>query len=225
MTEASGNGTGLLLRRLGRREYASTWAAMRAFTEGRTEATPDELWLLEHPPVFTLGRNAAREHLLDPGEIETVAVDRGGQVTYHGPGQAVLYTLVDLRRRGLGVRALVDALEGATVDWLAAQGITAATRRDAPGVYVDGAKIASLGLRVRHGRAYHGLALNVDADLSPFERINPCGHRGLPVTRLADLGVDTTPEAAGAGIAGELAARLGSRIRPTEGADHAGTDT
>lgn len=222
MSEATANATGLLLRRLGRREYEPTWAAMRAFTDGRTEATPDELWLLEHPPVFTLGRNATREHLLDPGDIATVAVDRGGQVTYHGPGQAVLYTLVDLRRRGLGVRALVDALEGATVDWLAGQGITAATRRDAPGVYVEGAKIASLGLRVRQGRAYHGLALNVDADLAPFQRINPCGYRGLPVTRLADLGVDTTPEAAGAGVAGELAQRLGSRIRPTEGAEHAG---
>jgi lipoyl(octanoyl) transferase len=162
---------------------------MQRFTEERTADTPDELWLVEHPPVFTLGLNGKAEHLLNPGAIDVIQVDRGGQVTYHGPGQVVLYLLVDLRRRGLGVRALVHRMEQAVIALLAGYGIPARARLDAPGVYVDGAKIASLGLRVRRGCSYHGLALNVDMDLEPFSRINPCGYPGLAVTQLRDLGV------------------------------------
>lgn len=179
---------GLEVRRLpGLQDYAATLQAMRAFTDGRDADTPDELWLLQHPPVFTLGQAGRREHLLDPGEIPVIQVDRGGQVTYHGPGQLIVYVLFDLRRGGVGVKRLVNLLEQAVIDLLAARGISAAARPDAPGVYVDGAKIASLGLRIRQGCSYHGLALNVDMDLSPFQRINPCGFPGLKVTQLADL--------------------------------------
>jgi len=199
----------LLLRRLGRRDYEPVWRAMRAFTDGRGPGTPSELWLVEHPPVYTQGQAGRAEHLLAPGDIPVVQSDRGGQVTYHGPGQAVLYVLLDLRAAGLGVRALVTRLEQAVIDLLAEHGIRAAARPDAPGVYVDGAKIASLGLRVRHGRSYHGVALNVDLDLAPFDRINPCGHRGLAVTRLADLGMTLTTEQAGEALAHHLAAGLG----------------
>ncbi|WP_127478210.1 lipoyl(octanoyl) transferase LipB [Sulfurivermis fontis] len=179
----------LVTRRLGRCDYAPVWREMQRFTEERTADTPDELWLVEHPPVFTLGLNGKAEHLLNPGAIDVIQVDRGGQVTYHGPGQVVLYLLVDLRRRGLGVRALVHRMEQAVIALLAGYGIPARARLDAPGVYVDGAKIASLGLRVRRGCSYHGLALNVDMDLEPFSRINPCGYPGLAVTQLRDLGV------------------------------------
>ncbi|MEW6648031.1 MAG: lipoyl(octanoyl) transferase LipB [Pseudomonadota bacterium] len=178
-----------LIRRLGMQTYAPVWREMQRFTEERTADTPDELWLVEHPPVFTVGLNGKAEHLLNPGVIDVIQVDRGGQVTYHGPGQVVLYLLVDLRRRGLGVRALVNRMEQAVIALLADYGIAACARQDAPGVYVDGAKIASLGLRVRRGCSYHGLALNVDMDLEPFGRINPCGHPGLAVTQLRDLGV------------------------------------
>jgi lipoyl(octanoyl) transferase len=177
-----------LLRELGRRDYLPTWQAMQAFTDRRDVATPDELWLVEHPPVFTQGMNGKPEHLLDPGDIPVVPVDRGGQVTYHGPGQLVVYPLLDLRRRHLGVRDLVQRLEFAVIDLLAGYGIEALGRRDAPGVYVDGRKVASLGLRVRRGCSYHGLSLNVDMDLAPFARINPCGYAGLEVTRTVDLG-------------------------------------
>lgn len=170
---------------------------MQAFTQERSEATPDELWQLEHPPVFTQGLNGRPEHLLDPGPVPVVAVDRGGQVTYHGPGQAVVYVLVDLKRRGLGVRRLVTILEEAVVAELAEHGITGHPRPDAPGVYVDAAKIASVGLRVRRGASYHGVALNVAMDLAPFSRINPCGYQGLAVTQLRDLGVTASPEAVG----------------------------
>jgi len=173
--------------RLGTRAYEPVWQAMRAFTESRDGDTPDEFWLVEHPPVFTLGRNGDRSHILDPGDIPVVPVDRGGQVTYHGPGQLVIYPLVDLRRRGLGVREMVSRLETAVIRLLAEFDIEARARPDAPGVYVGEAKIAALGLRVRRGCTYHGLSLNVTMDLSPFGRINPCGYRGMPVCRLADL--------------------------------------
>lgn len=178
-----------VIRRLGLQAYAPVWRDMQRFTDERDAATPDELWWVEHPPVFTVGLNGKAEHLLNPDGIDVIQVDRGGQVTYHGPGQVVLYLLVDLRRRGLGVRALVNLMEQAVIALLADHGITARARQDAPGVYVDGAKIASLGLRVRRGCSYHGLALNVDMDLEPFRRINPCGYPGLAVTQLRDLGV------------------------------------
>lgn len=179
----------LVTRHLGRRDYTPVWHDMQRFTDERGVDTPDELWLVEHPPVFTVGLNGKKEHLLSPGAIEVIQVDRGGQVTYHGPGQVVLYLLIDLRRCGLGVRTLVNRMEQAVVDLLRDYGITAYARQDAPGVYVDGAKVASLGLRVRRGCSYHGLALNVDMDLEPFGRINPCGYPGLTVTQLRNLGV------------------------------------
>jgi lipoyl(octanoyl) transferase len=207
----------LLLRRLGLRDYEPVRQAMRAFTDARDADTPSELWLVEHPPVFTQGQAGKPEHLLAPGAIPVVQSDRGGQVTYHGPGQAVLYLLLDLRRVGLGVRALVTHMEQAVIALLAEHGITALARPDAPGVYVNDAKIASLGLRVRHGRSYHGLALNVAMDLSPFARINPCGYQGLAVTQLADLGVDLAPEQAGLALAAALAAQLGMPLAEAEG--------
>ncbi|MDQ2694706.1 MAG: lipoyl(octanoyl) transferase LipB, partial [Pseudomonadota bacterium] len=163
---------------------------MQAFTAGRTPDTADEFWLVEHPPVFTQGLAGRPEHLLRPGDIPVIHVDRGGQVTYHGPGQALLYFLVDLRRARLGPRRLVSLVEQCVVDCLAGYGIAAAPRPDAPGVYVEGAKIASLGLRVRRGCAYHGVAFNVAMDLEPFSRINPCGYPGLRMTQLRDLGVE-----------------------------------
>jgi len=177
----------LVVKHLGLQPYAKTWQAMRDYTDSRDAASPDYLWLLEHPPIFTLGQAGKPEHLLHPGDIPVVKTDRGGQVTYHGPGQLVVYLLLDLRRAGLGVRGLVSLLEQAVIDLLAADGISAAARRDAPGVYVGEAKIAAVGLRVRHGCSFHGLSLNVAMDLSPFERINPCGHPGQPVTQLSDL--------------------------------------
>lgn len=176
------------IRTLGRRDYVPTWRAMQEFTATRTASTTDELWLVEHPPVYTQGMNGKPEHLLDLGDIPLVQTDRGGQVTYHGPGQIVVYVLMDLRRRGWGVRQLVGLLEQAAIDLLTGYGITAHTRRDAPGVYVQGKKIAALGLRVRHGCSYHGLSLNVVMDLAPFQRINPCGYAGLEVTQLCDVG-------------------------------------
>jgi len=177
----------LVTRDLGVAEYLPVLEAMREFTDNRAADAADELWLLQHPHVFTQGQAGKAEHLLAPGDIPVIQVDRGGQVTYHGPGQWVVYLLVDLRRRGLGVRALVDIIEQSIVALLAEYAIAAAPRADAPGVYVDGAKIASLGLRVRRGCTYHGLSLNVDMDLEPFQRINPCGHRGMQVTSMARL--------------------------------------
>lgn len=183
----------LRLRRLGLRDYAETWAAMRDFTERRDADTADELWLVEHPPVFTLGLNGRPEHLLAPGDIPVVQTDRGGQVTYHGPGQLIAYFLLDLRRRQLGVKEMVQRLEQAVIDLLQAQGIAAERREGAPGIYVEGRKIAALGLRVRRGCSYHGLSLNVDMDLAPFSRINPCGFAGLQTTQLRDLRPDVDP--------------------------------
>ena len=177
------------VRYLGQADYARVWHEMQNFTDFRSPDTPDEVWLLQHAPVFTLGRNGKQEHLHDTGKIPVIKVDRGGQVTYHGPGQLVAYTLLDLTRRQLGVQALVRILEQAVIDLLAGHGL-AATRRDkAPGVYVDDRKIAALGLRVRRGCCFHGLSLNVDMDLTPFSMINPCGYPGLQVTQLADLGI------------------------------------
>jgi lipoyl(octanoyl) transferase len=178
----------LLERDLGRVAYLPTWQAMQRFTDERGADTADEVWWLEHEPVYTLGMNADRSHLLSPGEIPVVQVDRGGQVTYHGPGQLVVYPLIDLRRAQLGVRDLVTALEQATILCLARYGISATTRPKAPGVYVDNAKIASVGIRVRRGASYHGLALNVAMDLQPFQHINPCGYEGLAMTEVAALG-------------------------------------
>jgi lipoyl(octanoyl) transferase len=197
-----------VIRRLGQVEYEPTWRRMQAFTEARGPDQPDELWILEHPPVFTLGLNGRREHLLAPGEIPVVQVDRGGQVTYHGPGQLVVYPLLDLGRCGLGVRELVCALERAVIRCVAGYGITAAGDRDAPGVYVDGRKLASIGLRIRRNCCYHGLALNVDMDLEPFRRINPCGFQGLEVTQLADLGVSKPAERVAADLEAALLAEL-----------------
>lgn len=208
MTSEGSIGPALLVRRHGLSDYSAAWAEMRAFTDGRTQDTPDELWLLQHPPVFTLGQAGRAEHLLDPGEIPVIQTDRGGQVTYHGPGQLIAYLLVDLRRVGLGVKGLVHLLEGAVIGLLAGYGIEAEARADAPGVYVAGAKIASLGLRVRRGCSYHGLSLNVDMDLTPFLRINPCGHPGLAVTQLADLGGPKDLRLVGDALAGEIARRL-----------------
>ncbi|HWP94984.1 MAG TPA: lipoyl(octanoyl) transferase LipB [Gammaproteobacteria bacterium] len=197
------------VRQLGRRDYETIWHEMQRFTETRGETTPDELWFLEHPPVFTLGLNGRREHLLAPGDIPVLHVDRGGQVTYHGPGQLVVYPLVDLRRLGLGVRALVEALENAVVATLAGYGIAAAGRRDAPGVYVGARKIASIGIRVRRGCAYHGLAFNVANDLEPFTRINPCGFAGLEVTSVAELGGPADIRRVGDDLLPHLLAALG----------------
>jgi lipoyl(octanoyl) transferase len=195
-----------LLRHLGLVPYEPTWRAMQRFTDTRDATTTDEIWFVEHPPVFTMGLNAAAEHVLAPGDIPVIQIDRGGQVTYHGPGQLVIYPLIDLRRRALGVRRLVVALENAVIEYVAQWGILAAGRRDAPGVYVNDAKLASLGLRVRRGASYHGLALNVSLDLEPFGRINPCGHPGLAITRLVDLcGMG---DVAAAGMAGPLLRHL-----------------
>ena len=175
------------IRRLGRVEYEPIWRAMQRFTDERDAATADEIWFLEHPPVYTLGMNASRAHLLAPGDIPIVQIDRGGQVTYHGPGQLVVYPLIHLPRAGLGVRDLVTALERSVIGLARELGITAAARRGAPGIYVEDRKLGSVGIRVRRGASYHGLALNVDMDLEPFGRINPCGYPGLQMTQLADL--------------------------------------
>ena len=179
-------GAVLGVRELGLQAYEPIWHAMQDFTIQRTPDTADELWLVQHPAVFTQGQAGKPEHLLLPGDIPVVQVDRGGQVTYHGPGQLVAYPLVDVKRLGLGVRDLVSRIEQSLIDLLASYGVDAAARAHAPGVYVDGAKIASLGLRIRHGRSFHGLALNVDMDLQPFARINPCGYAGMAMTQLAD---------------------------------------
>jgi len=180
----------LYVRKPGLSQYETTWRAMQAFTANRGAATPDEIWLTEHPPVFTQGIAGKPEHLLraDTG-IPLIKIDRGGQITYHGPGQLVAYLLLDLKRRNLSVRPLVRMMEAAVIDLLRDYGISARYRADAPGVYVKDAKIAALGLRIRNGCCYHGLALNIDMDLSPFSAINPCGYKGLEVTQLREFGV------------------------------------
>jgi len=201
--------TDIVVRHLGRRDYQPTLEAMQRFTAGRDGNTRDELWIVEHPPVFTLGQAGRPEHVLNPGDIPVVQVDRGGQVTYHGPGQVVIYLLLDLKRRKLGVRELVTRMEQAVIDLLGEEGIEAQARPDAPGVYVGDAKIAALGLRVRRGCSYHGLAFNVAMDLEPFTRINPCGYAGLAATQLADLGVATEWATIADRLCGCLLRRLG----------------
>ena len=205
-------GADVVVRELGLVPYEPTWRAMQRFTEARGAATPDEIWFLEHPPVFTLGMNAAREHLLDPGDIEVVQIDRGGQVTYHGPGQLVVYPLIDLRRAGLGIRDFVTALERAVIAMAADYHVAAECRRGAPGVYVAQAKLASVGVRVRRNGTYHGLALNVAMDLAPFARINPCGYRGLAMTQLSALGGPASVAAAARALRPHLLANLGVAV-------------
>ena len=197
-----------VVRQLGRVEYEPTWHAMQAFTAARSADTPDELWLLEHPPVYTLGQAGKPEHLIAATEIPVVPIDRGGQITYHGPGQVLAYVLVDLRRRGYGIRELVARMEQAVIDLLAVHGVRAERLAGAPGVYVDGAKIAALGLRVKHGCTYHGLAFNVDMDLAPFAAINPCGYPGMAVTQCRDLGVKLSLQQAEAVLGQALLDRI-----------------
>lgn len=211
----------LVIRQLGRYAYVPVWQAMQKFTDERDENTPDEIWIVEHDPVFTQGQAGKEEHLLMPGDIPVVKVDRGGQVTYHGPGQIVIYVLLDLKRRKTGVRELVTHIENAIVAALAEHDISAAAKPDAPGVYVEGKKIASLGLRVRKGCTFHGLALNVDMDLEPFLRINPCGYAGLEMIQCRDF---AAPEQF-ASIEQQLTDHLSrllqaSEISYTEGLDH-----
>ena len=197
------------LKWLGCVDYEPTWRAMQRRTDEATDATPDEIWFLEHPPVFTMGMNAKAVHLLAPGEIPVVDIDRGGQVTYHGPGQLVVYPLLDLARLGLGVRALVEGIERAVVATLAQWDVEAHGKRDAPGVYVGERKIASVGLRIRRGRCYHGLALNVAMDLEPFARINPCGYAGLEMTQVSGLGGPSSVREVGETMAPHLLRSLG----------------
>lgn len=202
------------LRWLGRVDYEPTWRAMQAFTETRSAPAADQIWFLEHPPVFTLGMNGKREHVLAPGDIPVVQIDRGGQVTYHGPGQLVVYPLLDVRRLGFGVRQLVVALENAVIAMVAEWNVIAVGRRDAPGIYVDGRKLASIGLRIRRGCSYHGLAFNIAMDLEPFRRINPCGYQGLEVIDLKSLGIDITVESAARKFAPHLLRSLALPAEP-----------
>ena len=203
----------VIIRDLDRVDYTQCYEAMRRFTAERDETTADELWLVEHPPVYTLGQAGRREHLLHQNDIPVVQVDRGGQITYHGPGQIVAYTLLDLRRREFGVKQLVWQLEQATIQLLDHYGITGQRRSGAPGVYVDEAKIAALGLRVRNGRCYHGLALNVDMSLQPFDHIDPCGYRGLRVTQLRDLGVQKSFAEVARDLSAWIAAGLAAPVK------------
>lgn len=198
-----------LLKWLGRVEYEPTWRAMQSQVDRRQPQDPDEIWFLEHPPVFTLGMNGRPEHVLAPGDIPVLKIDRGGQVTYHGPGQLVIYPLLDLRRLGLGVRELVVGLEQAVIRTVAHWGIRAEGKRDAPGVYVEGRKLASVGLRIRRGCTYHGMAFNVSMDLEPFRRINPCGYQGLEVVDLKTLGGPTDVHETARALVPKLLSALG----------------
>jgi len=206
---------GIIIRRLGRSDYATTWRAMQDFTSARGATTPDEIWLTEHPPVYTLGLAGRREHLLRDSEIPVIEADRGGQVTYHGPGQLILYTLFDLKRLRLGVRDMVRSLEAAVINWLGSHEVVAYGKAAAPGVYVTRngveSKIAALGLKVRNGCTYHGLAVNVAMDLAPFSDIDPCGYPGLAVTQLCDIGPLLSVEEAGDELAPNIALTLGGR--------------
>ena len=197
--------TKLVVRRLGNVPYEETWQRMKTFTEKRDSSTYDELWLLEHPAVYTLGQTRKFEHIISPGEIPVVKTDRGGQVTYHGPGQLVVYLLLDIRRLGVGIRTLVSGIERSIITLLVRNGIQGMTRKGSPGVYVAGRKIAALGLRIKKGRSYHGMSLNVDMDLAPFANINPCGHEGLEVVDLKTLGSQMTV----AQVEEQLAATIG----------------
>ena len=198
----------MIVRQLGRADYEPTWRAMMDFTASRTAETPDELWVVEHPPVFTLGQAGKPEHLLRDTGIPLVKIDRGGQITYHGPGQVVVYLLIDLPRRKLKVRELVNRIEQAVIDCLGEHGVVAERRDGAPGVYTGDAKVAALGLRVRNGCCYHGVSLNVDMDLSPFAAINPCGYAGMAVTQTKDLGIALTPPQAAEALTRHLIAQL-----------------
>ncbi len=198
----------MIVRPLGCADYEPTWQAMMKFTAERSAETPDELWVVEHPPVFTLGQAGKPEHLLVDTGIPLVKIDRGGQITYHGPGQVVVYLLIDLPRRKLKVRELVSRIEQAVIDCLGEQGVTAERHDGAPGVYVGPAKVAALGLRVRNGCCYHGVSLNVDMDLSPFSAINPCGYAGMAVTQTKDLGIALTPPQAAEALTRHLIAQL-----------------
>ncbi|WP_429001472.1 lipoyl(octanoyl) transferase LipB [Xanthomonas arboricola] len=202
------------LRDLGRQQYAPVWRAMQRFTDARDEVTADEVWVVEHAPVFTLGQAGKPEHVLAPGEIPVLQVDRGGQVTYHGPGQLVVYPLLDLRRLGIGVRDYVCRIEQALIDTLDEWNIVAERREGAPGVYVGGAKIAALGIRVRRGCTFHGLSFNVAMDLEPFHRINPCGYQGLQVTSVLDLGGPSGMDAVKAVLLDQLARQFGLVLQP-----------
>jgi len=197
-----------VVKRLGRVDYEPTFQAMQDFTAGRTAETPDELWIVEHPPVYTLGQAGKPEHILEDVGIPVVRIDRGGQVTYHGPGQVVIYLLLDLQRLKIKVRELVTAIEQGVIDFLAAHGVAAVRRDGAPGVYVGKAKIAALGLKIKNGCSYHGLSLNVDMDLYPFTAINPCGYAGLKVTQTRDLGVPLTAHEAGEQLSQHLLQQL-----------------
>jgi lipoyl(octanoyl) transferase len=196
------------VRRLGRVEYEPTWRAMQEFTASRTPESPDELWIVEHPPVYTLGQAGKPEHILEDVGIPVVRIDRGGQVTYHGPGQVVIYLLLDLARLKIKVRELVTTIEQGVIDFLAAHDVVAERRAGAPGVYVGDAKIAALGLKIKNGCSYHGLSLNVDMDLSPFTAINPCGYAGLKVTQTRDLGIPLTAHEAGEQLSQHLLQQL-----------------
>ncbi len=204
-----------LVRQLGRQSYVPVWKAMSAFTDARDEASSDELWVVEHEPVFTLGQAGKPEHLLAPGDIPVVQVDRGGQVTYHGPGQLVVYPLLDLRRLGIGVRDYVCRIEQAIIDTLDVWNIQAQRQDGAPGVYVAGAKIAALGIRVRRGCTFHGLSFNVAMDLEPFHRINPCGYAGLQVTTVMDLGGPSSMADVTVVLLEHLARQFGLELQPT----------
>lgn len=205
-----------VVRDLGRQPYADVWRAMQAFTDARTADTADALWLVEHEPVFTLGQAGRPEHVLAPGDIPVLQVDRGGQVTYHGPGQLVAYPLLDLRRLKLGVRDYVCRIEQSVIDTLGEWNIQGHRREGAPGVYVNGAKVAALGIRVRRGCCFHGLAFNIGMDLEPFRRINPCGYAGLEVVAMQDLGGPASVEAVKPVLLAALATRLGLRLQPAD---------
>jgi lipoyl(octanoyl) transferase len=202
------------VRELGRQSYVPVWRAMQAFTDARDDATADELWLVEHDPVFTLGQAGKPEHVLMPGEIPVIQVDRGGQVTYHGPGQIVAYPLLDLKRLKIGVRDYVCKIEQSIIDTLGEWNILGLRREGAPGVYVDGAKVAALGIRVRRGCTFHGLAFNIAMDLAPYRRINPCGYAGLEVTSMLDLGGPSSIAAVKTVLLEQLAAQFGLRFEP-----------
>ncbi|WP_082665624.1 lipoyl(octanoyl) transferase LipB [Pseudoalteromonas sp. XI10] len=208
----------LIVRQLGRQRYMPIWQKMQSFTDTRDEHTADEIWLVEHEPVFTQGQAGKAEHLLNTGDIEVIQVDRGGQVTYHGPGQQMMYVLFNLRRLNIGVRELVTWLEECIIDTLKDYGIDAYAKADAPGVYVNDSKVASLGLRVRRGCSFHGLALNVSMDLSPFLRINPCGYAGMNMVQTTDLNGPQNLEQAGAGLVKHMIKKLNATVvKHTEG--------
>ncbi len=204
------------LRQLGSQDYTQVWQAMQRFTQQRNDGTLDEIWLLEHPPVFTLGLNGKQHHILNAGDIPVVPSDRGGQVTYHGPGQLVAYLLLDLKRHNLNVRSIVSLIEKSIIALLGEYGIPAQNRKDAPGVYVNGAKIAALGLRIKQGCCYHGLSLNVDMDLEPFSRINPCGYPDMAVTQLTHFGVNENMPRVAHALLTHISTQLGYHLVTAE---------